>query len=307
MKLVHLLLVVVLFTPLELSASEVIISKLEHIVKPGDTIDNISTTYRVSAELIRKINPKRDWTYLQAGEKIAVPKVIIIPKVIDDGLIINIPEFTIYRFAKGKLVNTYPIAVGKRRWETPLGRFVINNKTINPHWRVPPKMARVYNISKKLIPPGKGNPLGKYWIGTSLPHIGIHSTNNISSIGKTTSHGCIRMYPKDAEELFLSIDIGTKGEIIYEPVKIASKDGFVFMEVHKDIYGKFASLKKHSYSILKRKKIISFVDRRLVEKTIEATSGIPENITKNKILHAENLEIDHSQTMLWKDFIKKPH
>ena len=44
---------------------------------------------------------------------------------------------------------------------------------------------------------------GTRWMGLSKPHYGIHGTNNPSSIGKAVSLGCIRMYNRDIEIIFL--------------------------------------------------------------------------------------------------------
>jgi lipoprotein-anchoring transpeptidase ErfK/SrfK len=51
------------------------------------------------------------------------------------------------------------------------------------------------------IPAGPNNPVGVVWIDLSKPHYGIHGTPEPSAIGKTTSHGCIRLTNWDAREL----------------------------------------------------------------------------------------------------------
>ena len=84
------------------------------------------------------------------------------------------------------LIKTYPIAVGKMVTSTPLGKYKIINKQLNP-----------------------GGPFGKFWMGLSKPHYGIHGTNNPSSIGKNVSHGCIRMYNKDVLDLASRVLLGT--------------------------------------------------------------------------------------------------
>ena len=56
------------------------------------------------------------------------------------------------------------------------------------------------------VPPGPGNPLGTRWMGLSAPGVGIHGTNNPSSIGYSVSHGCIRMQVADSEWLFGHVD-----------------------------------------------------------------------------------------------------
>ncbi len=45
----------------------------------------------------------------------------------------------------------------------------------------------------------------------------MHGTNKPSSIGLRSSHGCIRMYPADIEELFSMVSVGTPVRIVYEP------------------------------------------------------------------------------------------
>ena len=105
----------------------------------------------------------------------------------------------------GRTVKTYPVCVGAGV-NTPLGRFHIANKVVWPSWR---------SLSTgRLVPPGPSNPLGPRWMGTSAVGdeghvIGIHGNNRPSSIGRAVSHGCIRMYNKDALELFDTIMVGT--------------------------------------------------------------------------------------------------
>jgi lipoprotein-anchoring transpeptidase ErfK/SrfK len=87
----------------------------------------------------------------------------------------------------GKLLKTYPIAVGKILTATPTGTYTIINKQENP-----------------------GGPFGVLWMGLSKPHYGIHGTNDPNSIGKNVSHGCIRMYNHDVLDLSSKVPVGTK-------------------------------------------------------------------------------------------------
>jgi lipoprotein-anchoring transpeptidase ErfK/SrfK len=59
------------------------------------------------------------------------------------------------------------------------------------------------------IGPGPNNPLGTRAMNLSIGGIRIHGTPDSGSIGGPASHGCIRMYMHDAEELFDIIDVGT--------------------------------------------------------------------------------------------------
>ena len=64
--------------------------------------------------------------------------------------------------------------------------------------------------SKKLtLPAGPNNPVGVVWIDLSKEHYGIHGTPEPSNVGKTQSHGCIRMTNWDAAALAQAVSAGT--------------------------------------------------------------------------------------------------
>jgi lipoprotein-anchoring transpeptidase ErfK/SrfK len=58
------------------------------------------------------------------------------------------------------------------------------------------------------LAPGPNNPVGVVWIDLSIPHYGIHGSPEPSSIGKTQSHGCIRLTNWDAAALAHSVFSG---------------------------------------------------------------------------------------------------
>ena len=109
-------------------------------------------------------------------------------------LVINIPSYTLSVLAGDNVVKTYPVAVGKPSAPTPVGKFRIISKVVNPTWYPPD--------GSKPVPPGADNPLGRRWLGFLPNGYGIHGNNNASSIGKAVSLGCVRMHNADVEELF---------------------------------------------------------------------------------------------------------
>lgn len=109
-------------------------------------------------------------------------------------------------FYAGKLAKKYPICAGAGN-NTPVGEFHIQNKAVWPRWRA---------YWGEIIPGGsRRNPLGARWLGTTARgratgwSIGIHGTNQPSSIGRRISGGCIRTYNRHAIELYETIPIGT--------------------------------------------------------------------------------------------------
>jgi hypothetical protein len=102
-------------------------------------------------------------------------------------IMVYIDEKTLYLFENDKCIKKYPIASGKPGWPSPIGEWRIVEKS---QW-------------------GKG--FGGRWLGLNVKWgtYGIHGTRNESSIGRSASHGCIRMYNKDIKELYSIVPIGT--------------------------------------------------------------------------------------------------
>jgi lipoprotein-anchoring transpeptidase ErfK/SrfK len=113
-------------------------------------------------------------------------------------IIISIADRKLALMEDGRVLKTYPIAVGASRTPSPDGDFVIINHAKDP----------VYRHRDKEVPPGKDNPLGTRWMGLSLKGYGIHGTNVQSSVGKAASHGCFRMRKQDVEELYTLVQVG---------------------------------------------------------------------------------------------------
>lgn len=108
------------------------------------------------------------------------------------------------------VVKSYAIAVGKPGWETPLGTWRVQQKLRNPRW--------IHPLTGESVKGGDPeNPLGRHWIGfwtNGRNWIGFHGTPNPESVGKAASHGCVRMYNQDVEELFQKVGLGTPVKVI---------------------------------------------------------------------------------------------
>jgi len=136
----------------------------------------------------------------------------LIAPPIDRGIIINVPAFSLFYVEGGDVIASYPISVGRARTptpegfrvtETPLGRFSITMKSVNPSWIPPAWLRDVRGWSPDhVVGPGPDNPLGARWIGLDLPGYGIHGTNNVASLGRAVSLGCIRMTNEAVMELY---------------------------------------------------------------------------------------------------------
>lgn len=149
-------------------------------------------------------------------------------------LVLNVPTKRLLLYNKGLLEKEYPVGVGKALTPTPLGEFKITRKISNPAWVNPYRQSNV-------ISSGPSNPIGQYWLGFALntknQEYGFHATSDLNSIGKASTHGCIRMYPQHVKELFDLVKIGTAVHIIYNPVEVKEYENKLFIRAYPDIYG----------------------------------------------------------------------
>jgi len=77
--------------------------------------------------------------------------------------------------------------------------------------------------------------MGDYALYLSKGLYAIHGTNKVYSIGRRTTHGCIRLYPEDIKFLFENVPVGTLVKIIYEPYKIAIEGKSIYLQAYPDI------------------------------------------------------------------------
>lgn len=102
-------------------------------------------------------------------------------------ILIDTEEKRLYLLCNGKLLKKYVCAVGKSTTPSPLGSYKVIQKS---HW---------------------GEGFGGYWLGIDCPwgNYGIHGTTRPDTVGSPASHGCIRMYNSDVEELYKTVPYGT--------------------------------------------------------------------------------------------------
>jgi len=225
-------------------------------------------------------------TRLKPGTMLKIDTSHIVPTELADGLVINLPELLLYQFHMGVYQRRYALAIGKRSWPTPTGDYRILNKAQNPTWTVPPSIqAEMEDMGKEVlekVPPGPQNPLGKYWMGTSAPGVGIHATNRPWSVGHFVSHGCIRMLPGEIAQLFPQVETGTPVKIIYQPVKMAvTSQGRIFLEAHPNIYHKKMDYLAYVQDMAKRYDLESRINWLKVKTMLKIKEGVARDVTKD--------------------------
>ena len=118
--------------------------------------------------------------------------------------------------ADGKLLAAYPSTIGSSDTPSPSGTVQVNRVAFNPNYTYNPKINFRQGANDKIltIPPGPNGPVGSIWIALSKPTYGIHGTPEPSKIGKTNSHGCVRLTNWDATELAKIVKPGVTVEFV---------------------------------------------------------------------------------------------
>jgi lipoprotein-anchoring transpeptidase ErfK/SrfK len=180
--------------------------------------------YHSDPDFIAKLNKDKNLDQLKTGDVIRVPNVP--PFKIEDvreqpHIPIN-PEYakrmikvdTRYRmldvYEGDKLVCSFPITPGSKKLPAPIGLWKVVGIATLPWFRWDEAMLEHGYRSDQFynIPPGPRNPVGILWIGLNKKGIGIHGTNSPDTIGRSGSHGCIRLANWDAARILSQVTEG---------------------------------------------------------------------------------------------------
>ncbi|AVA22140.1 MULTISPECIES: L,D-transpeptidase [unclassified Rhizobium] len=118
--------------------------------------------------------------------------------------------------ASGALIAAYPASIGSTDTPSPSGTVTVERVAFNPGYTYNPKINFKQGANDKIldIPPGPNGPVGLVWMALSKPTYGIHGTPDPSKIGKSQSHGCVRLTNWDATELAKMVKPGVVVEFV---------------------------------------------------------------------------------------------
>lgn len=174
----------------------------------------IAEKFHMSQELLRALNP--GFESASPGDAITVAATRAVPI---EGAVARIevdgPAAALRAYASdGRLLAAYPATVGSGDFPSPSGKMEVRAIAPAPVYYFSPK-GRAWGPDKKLtIAAGPNNPVGSTWIDLTKDGYGIHGTPDPRLIGKTASHGCVRLTNWDAAELAKAVDEGTTVEFL---------------------------------------------------------------------------------------------
>jgi L,D-transpeptidase ErfK/SrfK len=260
-----------------------------HRLAEKETVLDIALAAGVGFRALRAANPILQQYVPRPGTELVVPTRFVLPRSGYRGLVVSVAEMRLYKFpadtepGEHVTVMTWPIGIGAEVAQSPTGRFRITSKDANPTWVVPDSIyAEMDEPRKRVVPPGPDNPLGAFRIRTSIELYAFHGTNDQWTVGRPTTHGCIRLYDADIAELYGQVDRGYPGEFVYQPVKVGEEGGRVYLEVHPDVYRRHSNLESHAMAEIAAAGLEGRVDRGRVRKVVGEQAGIPEDVTADR-------------------------
>lgn len=229
-----------------------LIGKIQTVVtQPGDTFTKLAEKYDVGYYELVQANPFVNPDKILPDTMVLIPSQYILPNIVRQGIVINLAEMRLYYYPKNKNeVWTFPVGIGRKGSQTPLGEMSIIQHMDHPTWHSPESI-RVERAKEgvtipKAVPPGPDNPLGEYALRLSLRTYLIHGTNDNSGVGRRSSSGCIRMFPQDIDKLFHSVKNDEQVVVISEPYKLGRHQSYVYLESYLPLN------KAHSAELIKR-------------------------------------------------------
>jgi len=118
-------------------------------------------------------------------------------------------------YEQEKLVAAYPVTIGSERTESPVGEWKVRGVAKMPNFRYDKAMLNKGERSEDfhMLPPGPNNPVGVIWIALNKKGIGLHGTSDPDAIGRSASHGCVRMANWDVVRLAGKVKAGVSVSI----------------------------------------------------------------------------------------------
>ncbi|WP_376742062.1 L,D-transpeptidase family protein [Pseudorhizobium tarimense] len=174
------------------------------------TSEKLAEQFHMDENYLKALNPGVDFSIPGTTIKVISPgnpKTGAVTRIVADK-----SREQVFAYGEdGNLIAAYPATIGSSDTPSPTGTHTVQRIALNPGYTYNPKVNFKQGNNDKIleIPPGPNGPVGTVWIALSKPTYGIHGTPEPSKIGKTNSHGCIRLTNWDATELAKMVKPGT--------------------------------------------------------------------------------------------------
>ena len=183
-------------------------------VQYSTPLEKLAERFHVSETLLEALNPGVD--FARAGQVLIVPAVSDAPLPLVARIEVDKAERSLSAYdAEGRLIAYYPATIGSGDNPTPSGDLKVNGVARAPDYTYDPaKLSYGPGGAKVVVPAGPNNPVGAVWIDLSRQSYGIHGTPDPAKVGKTASHGCVRLTNWDAQQLAAAVKPGVEVKFI---------------------------------------------------------------------------------------------
>lgn len=271
-----------------------LVGSTQIITVPEDNrlpLEAFAAQYGQGLSNMLEANPGIDVYLPQSGSTLVIPQQLILPNTVRQGIVVNVAEMRLYYYPPdSNTVEVLPIGIGQAGRETPRNWVTkVERKQEGPTWTPTANTRREYakrgETLPAFVPAGPDNPMGLYAIYIGRLYA-IHGTNANFGIGLRVSQGCIRLRNDDIKFLFDNVPVGTRVQIIDQPVKYTVEpDGSRWVEVHEPLSRnrtEFESDKKVPLPMspaLRSFTQEAGVDVSRAQAVLERRSGMPVNIS----------------------------
>ncbi len=175
-------------------------------------IEALAEKFHMDEALLKALNPGADFS--AAGTKIVVAALGAdkLPGTVTR-MEVDKSRRQVRAYGDGDvLLAVYPATVGSAERPAPEGDWAVRTTAPNPTYTYDPSRLTFGKASngKLTIKAGPNNPVGSTWIDLTKDTYGIHGTPDPRLVGKTASHGCVRLTNWDVRQLSLAVKKGTK-------------------------------------------------------------------------------------------------
>lgn len=285
--------------PLPPEGSRLVGSPQTITIAQGNTLplEAFAAKYGQGLSNMLEANPDADPFLPKAGSQLVIPQQVILPATVREGIVINVAEMRLYYYPKdSNTVEILPIGIGQAGRETPRNWVTaVERKQEGPTWTPTANTRKAYEKEGKtlpaFVPAGPDNPMGLYAIYIGKLYA-IHGTNANFGIGLRVSQGCIRLRSNDIKYLFDNVPVGTRVQIIDQPVKITTEpDGSSWVEVHEPLSRNRAEFESSNKVPLPATPVLHAlmkgegIDANRANQALERRSGMPVNISAPVVNH----------------------
>lgn len=283
--------------PLPPEGSRLVGSPLTITIPQNNTqpLEAFAARYGQGLSNMLEANPGVDVFLPKSGSTLVVPQQLILPATVRNGIVINVAEMRLYYYPPdGATVEVLPIGIGQAGRETPRNWVTaVERKQEAPTWTPTANTRREYASRGEslpaFVPAGPDNPMGLYAIYIGRLYA-IHGTNANFGIGLRVSQGCIRLRNDDIKYLFDNVPLGTRVQIIDQPVKYTTEpDGSRWVEVHEPLSRNRAEYESDRKIPLPMTPALQAfvkgegVDINRAGQALERRSGMPEEIASTAL------------------------